>query len=59
MLKNATKKDCQSMVKLSYSMSGKMENVLSLSTNCVNCGRCQKRHNIKGHPKTFYKVGKT
>ena len=48
MLKNATKKDCQSMVKLSYSMSGKMENVLSLSTNCVNCGRCQKRHNIKG-----------
>lgn len=48
MLKNANKKDVQSLVKLSYSMSGKMENVLSLSTNCINCGRCQKRHNIKG-----------
>ena len=25
-------------------MSGKMLNVLSLSTNCINCTRCQKRH---------------
>ena len=44
-MKKANIKDCQSIVKLSYGMSGKMENVLSLSTNCINCKRCQIRHN--------------
>lgn len=43
-MKRASKKDCQDLVKLSYGMSGKMLNVLSLSTNCINCVRCQKRH---------------
>ena len=46
-MKQANKKDCQSIVKLSYGMSGKLNNVLSLSTDCTNCLRCQTRHNSK------------
>ena len=46
-MKKPSKKDCQSIVKLSYGMSGKMSDVLSLSTNCINCVRCQRRHNNK------------
>ena len=44
-MKQAPKKDCQSIVKLSYGMSGKLNNVLSLSTDCTNCKRCIERHN--------------
>jgi len=43
-MKKPSEKNCQSIVKLSYGMSGKMLNVLSLSTNCINCKRCAERH---------------
>ena len=46
-MKTAPKKDCQSIVKLSYLMTGKLNNVLSLSTDCTNCTRCKERHNSK------------
>lgn len=43
-MKKAPKKNCQDVVKLSYNMSGKMTNVLSLSTNVNRNSRCMHRH---------------
>jgi len=43
-MKKPSAKLMKGIVKLSYGMSGKMYNVLSLSTNCVNCPRCIQRH---------------
>lgn len=42
-MKLAPKRFRQSIVKLSYGMSAKMENVLSLSTSCLNNERCLAR----------------
>ena len=44
-MKKAPKKFQQDVVRLSYNMSGKMENVLSLSTNVHRNTRCMHRHN--------------
>lgn len=39
-MKKANKKDSQTIVKLSYGMSGKMLNVLGISTSCLDNPRC-------------------
>lgn len=46
-MKKAPKKFQQSIVKLSYGMSAKMENILSLSTSCINNERCMRRYNLE------------
>ena len=43
-MREAPKKYQQNIVKLSYKMSGKMTNVLSLSTNVKRNSRCMHRH---------------
>lgn len=43
-MKRANKRDSQSLVNLSYCMTGKMTNVLSLSTNVKKNSRCMHRH---------------
>jgi hypothetical protein len=47
-MKKASKKDTQSLVNISYCMTGKMTNILSLSTNVKKNSRCMHRHNCKG-----------
>ena len=44
-MKKPSKKYLQDVVKLSYNMSGKMTDILSLSTNVYKNSRCMHRHN--------------
>lgn len=48
-MKKAHKIYQQELVTLSYSLSGKMKNVLALSTDCVSCSRCLHRYNTSGN----------
>ena len=42
------KKDKNGIVSLSYGLSGKMHNILALSTDCVSCSRCVHRNQTTG-----------
>lgn len=46
-MKKASKKNQQSIVKLSYGMSAKMLNILGISTSCKNNSRCMRRYNLE------------